>query len=231
MSHDHSIEQLQEAWRASTGRHAGGGECPSDETLFNAVEGRVDAESLQRIVGHTARCGACAQSWRAAVEIQRARPDVAGLARQQSPPHRQPVNWALAAAAAVAATVGVVWMLPQFDPGAPPPGDGSVLRGDRQSDFRVEAADQIRLPDEALVLSWEAISDATTYRVRIADSNLHMIHAAHVDEPEFRLPADALTELDAGETLYWSVTAELQDGSQLHSETGSTLVERTGENE
>lgn len=221
-----SIEALKKAWQAGTDRHAGGRECPSDETIFDAVQGSLETRERHRIIAHLSQCGACAQSWRAAVELQRARPDVTEAAEWKRPAHRRPVNWALATAAGIAATIGVVWMVPQIDPGVPPPGDTSVLRGDEQPGFRLLTPNETTLPADALVLSWEPIDDAKAYRVRVTDANLETIHADSVETTEVAVPAAALGDVGDGETLYWQVIAELEGGTELRSRTGTVVVER-----
>jgi len=223
---EHSIETLRNAWRAATDRQAGGRDCPSDETIFDVAQGRLDAEQRQHIIAHTAVCGACAQSWRAAVELQRARRDVSDATNRKSPVHRQPVGWALAAAAALAAVLGIVWMLPHIDPGILDPGSPSVLRGDEQSGFTLDGPDSIRLPGERIVLSWQTVEGAGQYFVRILDVDMTTLHTASVDAPRFDFPTDSLERISDGERLYWFVIAELEDGTRLRSETGTMIVKR-----
>lgn len=224
---DQSIEALRKAWQADTSRHAGGRDCPADEMIFDAAWGRLETGERRRIVAHLAHCGACAQSWRAAVELQRARPDVTETADWKRPARRQPLNWALAAAAAIAAAIGIVWMLPQIDPGIPPLGDPSALRGDERHAFQLLTPDQASLSADALVLSWESVEGARTYRVRVSDADLETIHAASVETTEVTVPTEALGDIGDGDILYWYVTAELEGGTELRSETGTVVVERT----
>ncbi|MEX2499803.1 MAG: hypothetical protein WD397_13120 [Wenzhouxiangellaceae bacterium] len=223
---EHSIETLRNAWQAATDRHAGGRDCPSDETLFDVAQGRLDAEERQRIIAHTAVCGACAQSWRAAVELQRARPDISDATDRKRPAHRQPASWMLAAAAALAAALGIVWMLPHIDPGVLDPGTPSVLRGDEQSGFTLDGPDSIRLPAERISLSWQAVEGAAQYHIRVSDATLNTLHAGSASASRFDFPADALRQIADGERLYWFVIAELEDGTRLRSETGTMIVKR-----
>lgn len=219
-------ELLQKAWRVDTARSRGGRDCPGDEAIYEAVAGSIPPPERRRIIEHTAECGACAQSWRLATELRRARPDVVAAEHRSRRDFHRPVTWTLAAAACVFAAVGVFWLLPHFDPGTPPPGDGSVLRGGQEQEFALEGPDEFRLSDESIVLSWEAVEGAREYRLRIVGEDLENLHVQRLDSTRIALPPAALSQTDDGETVYWFVQAELENGTQRRSKTASAIIRR-----
>jgi len=224
MSQHPSNESLEQAWRADYEPYADGQECPSDAEIFEAVTQGVDIEHRRSIVEHTAICGACAQSWRIAAEIERARPGIIQADDQFQARWRRPVPWAVAAAAVSIMAIGVVWMLPQIDPGTPPPGDVSVLRGNDVEGFGINAPDEVTISGEPPVLSWQAVDNAREYHVRIVDDELNPVYAATVETNRLKLPTEALYDSDDGQTIYWYVLAMLTDGAQRRSETKTIVV-------
>jgi hypothetical protein len=215
---------LHRAWRADTRRHEDGRHCPSDEAIFEAATGGADADQRRRVIEHIALCGACAQSWRLAAELEHARPGVA-RAEHRFGHNRRPGNLALAAAATVVAAIGIVWLLPQFDPGTPPPGNGSVLRGVEEDRFNLAGPDVFR-PGDGIVLSWRALEGAKEYRVSIFDEHLETLFAQTVTTARLALPGDALDAAADGDTVYWFVQAEMADGSRHRSETATAILRR-----
>lgn len=212
------IGQLQEAWLASTRRSADGG-CPDADRLFDAVSGALPPDQVSEVVMHTVRCGACAQSWRVAMELQRARSDVA---RPSFSPRPLSVVWA--AAAALMLVVGVVWMLPLIDPGPPGPGDQSIMRGNDQGAIGLLVADRSAVPLDQFRLRWEAVDSASEYRIRVSDAGLTPVYSGTTQEAEIVVPETHFETLSDGDELFWFVVARLDDGSELRSATGTVIL-------
>lgn len=222
-------ELLQQAWLADTQRHADGRHCPSDETIYEAATGTANTAQRRRVVEHIAICGACAQSWRLAAELERAQPNVT-RAEHRFRRARQPVNLALAAAAAIFAAVGIVWLLPQFDPGTPPPGNSTVLRGAEEEMFTLEGPDVFQ-PGDGIALSWQALEGAEEYHLNVFSEQLETLFTQTVETARLVLPGDALDAAADGDTVYWFVQADMRDGSRRRSETATAIVRRaTGSN-
>jgi hypothetical protein len=221
------MKSLERAWRTDVTPHDDGRHCPGDEAIHDAVTGTASIEQRRRIVDHTAVCGACSQSWRLALELERAQPGVTVMeARPRQAPQRA-VNWIMAAAAAIVAAIGIVWLLPQFDPGIPPPSGSSVLRGNEQRTFELQGPKEFRLDEASLTLSWEPVEGAREYRVRIVNEALVGLHAETVDEARLTLSSKVLEQTVDGQTIFWFVQAEMSDGSVLRSETASAIVRRS----
>jgi hypothetical protein len=137
------------------------------------------------------------------------------------------LNGVLAAAAAVVAVVGISLMLPRMDPGTPPPTGGSVLRGDDLQQFAVTGPSELRPGDgQPIVFTWEPVPEVRDYRVRLLDDELASLYSARVDTERLELPAGALSDVEDGETIFWFVQAELNDGSQRRSTTATSIVRR-----
>jgi len=227
MSDSPTHETLKRAWRSGTNRADGGRHCPDDAEIYEAATGSADTDTRRRIVEHTARCGACAQSWRLAAELERARPDVVRAEERFRRPRDRFLNGVLAAAAAVVAVVGISLMLPRMDPGTPPPSAGSVLRGDDLQQFAVTGPSELRLGNgQPIVFTWEPVPEVRDYRVRLLDDELASLYSARVDTERLELPAGALSDVEDGETIFWFVQAELNDGSQRRSATATSTVRR-----
>jgi len=62
-------------------------DCPSPETIWSAVRGELPPQTLREVVEHTARCAACAEDWRLAVEVNRQAEE-----QEEAVPGRLPAN-------------------------------------------------------------------------------------------------------------------------------------------
>ncbi len=77
-----------------------------------------------------------------------------------------------------------------------------------------------------LFRSWEPVPEVRDYRVRLLDDELASLYSARVDTERLELPAGALSDVEDGETIFWFVQAELNDGSQRRSATATSTVRR-----
>ncbi len=221
MSKTDDTGRLQQAWQNLT-EPTTAGECPDDSRLFDAASGRLASNQVREVVLHTAHCGQCAQSWRVALELQRARGNVG-----RKPFRLRPVPVAWAAAAAIMLGLGVISMLPQFDPGTPAPGDRSIVRG-----IGVQTVDLL-VPERAVLLAdgfhlrWSEVPVASEYRVRVMDANLVEVFSGTTLETGIVLSRHDLEHLSDGDELYWYVIARLDDGSELRSVTRTAILARS----
>src|SRR4051812_2166144 len=65
------LAKLRAAFTAPADDSPAPEDCPSPETIWSAVRGELPPQALREAVDHTARCAACAEDWRLAVEVNR----------------------------------------------------------------------------------------------------------------------------------------------------------------
>jgi len=224
-----NTDDLKHTWQADTDRALQGRDCPDNERIFDAVAGTLPVSERRKLIAHTSVCGACAQAWRVALELQRAMPaDTSSNVRQLPARARFPTRaptWALAAAAAVTLALGVAWLLPLLDGpfgGGMP--DQPVLRGVEDQAIELLIPDRTEINREALVLSWRSAEEVIQYRVRISDAELNVLYASATSQTRLRIPPEVLASVDTGAELFWQVTAELPDGETARSPTGTIIV-------
>jgi len=219
-----NTDDLKRAWEADTHRALQGHDCRDNERIFDAVTGTLPVKERRELIAHTSVCGACAQAWRVALELQRAKPAESTTNVHQLPTRPRFPTWALAAAAAITLALGVAWLLPLL--GGPFGGvpDQPVLRGTEDQTIELLIPDHTEINRDALVLSWRSAEDVIQYRVRISDAELNVLYATATSETSLRVPAGKLESVDASSELYWQVTAELSNGETARSPTGTIVL-------
>lgn len=218
------LERLRAAFTAPAG-DTPDGDCPSPETIWSAVRGELPPQTLREVVDHTARCAACAEDWRLAVEVNRQAAE-----QEETVPGRLPDNvvvgrfgrWrSVAAAAALAAglLVAVGIYREAAAPGQP------TYREAPQAQMRSLVAGKA-LPHDEAVLRWTPLSGATSYDVSVSTEDLKPVASAHgQSSPEYRLPGEALATLPPGAKLLWLVDAVFPDGHRVTSPTFTTSLQ------
>jgi anti-sigma factor RsiW len=198
------LEDLRRAF-AAPDPGTPGEDCPAPETLWAAVRGELPPAALRAVVEHTARCAACAEDWRLAVELA-----PAGSPR---PAVQSSRGWRLAAAAVFCAALGGLWTWRETAPPADPAAyrTGSVLT----VEVRPQVPEGTALPADAFELRWSAPA-GSTYDLEVGTADLRVLAEAHdLAEPRFRVPAAALDGLPSGTEIYWRVTAITEDGRRI----------------
>ncbi|MBW8878904.1 MAG: hypothetical protein JF614_28460 [Acidobacteria bacterium] len=198
-------------------------DCPSPETIWAAVRGELPPQALREVVDHTARCAACAEDWRLAVEVDR---QEAAQAAETAPGKvivgrfgrfRQ-----LAAAAALAAglLVAVGVYRQAIVPSQP------IYREAQQTQVRSLLPAGQPLPRQAAVLRWTPLPGAVSYDVSVSTEDLRQVATAQGQTAaEYRLPPAALSGLPAGARLLWQVDAIFPDGHHVTSPTFTTPLQ------
>jgi anti-sigma factor RsiW len=218
------------------------------ETLGLYLDAALGLEERQRVVRHLASCRECRQQLLTAHRggsslpevkapeelVEQARslvePSVPSPGPRRTAPRRR-TAWAGAAAAVLAAVLGLVFFLPgSFEP--PPdlqtPSDPETLRsgrhpGDPQSleprsleplaPIAGQAVDGSRV-----VLSWAPAEDdpeaVRRYELTITDGTGSILFETSTSEPRAEVTAESLGP--PGER-FWSVVAVLEDGRRLES--------------
>jgi hypothetical protein len=221
------LARLRAAFTAPAADALAPEDCPSPETIWSAVRGELPPQALREVVDHTARCAACAEDWRLAVEVNRP-----AAAQEESAPDDLPGRviagrfggWrAVAAATALAASLLVaVGIYRQTGvPGQP------TYRESQQATVHSLLAAGQALPRQAAVLRWTPLAGATSYDVSASTEDLRPLASAHGQTAtELRLPPEGLAALPAGAKLLWQVEAVFPDGHRATSPTFTAVLSK-----
>jgi anti-sigma factor RsiW len=220
-------EQELTRWRAAFTAPAAAApapeECPAPETLWAAVRGELPPHEMREVVDHTARCEACAEDWRLAVEVDRQ-----GTPQTQTVPGKVIVGrfgqWRpLFAAAALAA--GLLVAVGVYREAIVPTPAPTYREGESAQVRSLLPAGQA-LPRQGAVLRWTPLAGAASYDVSVSTEDLRQLASAQGQTAaEYRLPEAALTGLPAGTKLLWQVEAVFPDGHRVTSATFTTPLQ------
>jgi hypothetical protein len=198
-------------------------DCPAPETIWAAVRGELPPHEMREVVDHTARCEACAEDWRLAVEVDRQ-----GAAQTQTAPGKvivgrfgqwRPVFAAAALAAGLLVAVGVYRE-------AIVPAQAPTYREGEAAQVRSLLPAGQAVPRQGAVLRWTPLAGATSYDVSVSTEDLRQVASAQAQTAaEYRLPEAALAGLPGGAKLLWQVEAVFPDGHRVTSPTFTTLLQ------
>lgn len=191
-----SDDRLRELFQ---GTGAPGPDCPAPEAIWDAAVGDADPAATEALLAHVQTCASCAEDWRLAHTFDH---DADGVPENVVPLKPRRGLWA-GAALVVAAAAAVLLALQSPDP------DEVSFRGGDTSVVRLVGAE---VPRTAPVVRWQAVPGATTYEVAVFDEALKRLAKQELTTTSWTLPA-AATQHDG--TLYWQVTARLDDGREL----------------
>lgn len=224
------IEDDQELthWRAAFATPAAAApapeDCPAPETVWAAVRGELPPHEMREVVDHTARCAACAEDWRLAVEVDR-----------QSTPQTQAVpgkvivgrfgQWrrpVFAAAALAAGLLVAVGVYREASVSKPTP----IFREGEATQVRSLLPAGKALPRQGAVLRWTPLAGAASYDVSVSTEDLRQVASAQGQTvAAYRLPEATLAGLPAGTKLLWQVEAVFPDGHRVTSSTFTTPLQ------
>jgi anti-sigma factor RsiW len=220
------LARLRAAFTAPADDSPAPEDCPSPETIWSAVRGELPPQALREVVDHTARCAACAEDWRLAVEVNKQAKE-----QEETAPGQLPSNvvvgrfgrWSsVAAAVALAASLLVVVGIYRQAavPGQP------TYRASQEATVRSLLAAGQALPREAAVLRWTPLAGATSYDVSVSTEDLRQVASAHGQTAAaYQLPKEALAGLPPGAKLLWQVDAVFPDGHHVTSPTFTILLQ------
>jgi len=210
-------ERLREEF-AKVRNVAGTGEnCPATERIWDSAADRLHYGENRELIRHVASCGVCAASWRMAR-------DLVGEEAAARPRGRSSRPWwvGLAAAAMIVLAAGLFALKQYRTVGPAEP----VFRDWTESALVSEVPAGTVLSRNEVVLRWNGAPDGTVYDLRVTDTRLQTLHRAFgLDLPEYRVPEEALSGVQPGGVILWSVTAYLPDGRRWTSLTFRTTVE------
>ena len=223
------LAKLRAAFTAPADDSPAAEDCPSPETIWSAVRGELPPQALREVVDHTARCAACAEDWRLAVEVNRQAEE-----QEETAPGRLPSNvvvgrfaglrtWrSVAAAAALAAGlfVAVGIYREAVVPSQP------TYRAPQEATLHSLLPAGQALPREAAVLRWTPLAGAASYDVSASTEDLRQVASAHGQTATaYQLPREALAGLPPGARLLWQVDAVFPDGHHVTSPTFTTPLQ------
>jgi len=184
--------------------------CPTAEELFIAANGSAARKRFEEIVEHTVGCGACAESWRLARELN------AGLEQAAAPGRSWTRGWLLLPlAAAILLAVGLPLMRQWSGDSSAP-----VWRAGGQREITSLQPEDKPLPRDQFMLRWSEPAPGARYRVDVGGERLEPIATGdELVRPEFQVPAAALASLPDGAKILWRVQARLPDGRVVLSPT------------
>ena len=204
-------DRLCDAFGATPDDDVSSGNCPSDETIWEAAQGDLDTLALEQVLDHTASCAACAESWRMA----RAIGDEVGV-RQAGKLATFPARRRVLMLGAVAATILLAFLVvPTLDEPPVPPVEFRDPSG-VEIESLLDESDTVSR--DAVTLRWTGGPTGTLYTVEVADENLAvLVRSEPQEQSEYAVPARALESVPAGGTLYWRVEAVLPDATRASS--------------
>lgn len=213
-------EGLRERYlKPAVGADRGSG-CPPPETSLRVVLHELPAAARRAFADHAATCASCAVEWNLAREyvtearlVAETRPARAGFGLR---------HWA-AMAAAAATVAAMILFIPRTDE-VPP--ESPVLRtvGPETVASLVDAT--VGLPADRFVLRWTPGPEGTRYDIRVTDRRLEPLAGARsLQQAEFLVPTEGLTDLESGSVVLWQVESILTDGSRVSSPTFSARLE------
>lgn len=227
MSEDRAfVDFLRRHFRALAEGQVGGPDCPPADQVWRAIHGELRRHELMEVVEHVGVCGACAEQWRVAREM-----DLGELAATEAAPassrKRSPaVRWgALAAAAAIGfVLIGVgLYVIPPGQQTTAP-----VLRSGEITEIRSLVPEDVPLPRAGLRLRWTPGPEGSLYTVRIRTEELSpLVSAEGLAAPEYLVPQERLLECE-DDRLLWQVVVFPPDGGQITSNTFFVELEPRG---
>ena len=215
---DFELDRLRRAFASLEGRAPGPG-CPEPERLWSAARGELPAEVVRSLVGHLVECGACAEAWRLALEVEPRAAQPSAVASRPAPPRLSRIGWgALAAGMTVALAASVVLRQPPERP----PG----FREGTRNDIRSLISEKEALPRARCVLRWSPGPEGTTYNLQVATERLEKVSEARgLTAAAYQVSPRALGSLSSGAKLLWRVEAVAPDGARVTSATFVARVE------
>ena len=215
---DLELDRLRRAFASLESRAPGPG-CPEPERLWAAARGELPADVVRPMVLHLVDCGACAEAWRLAREVEplRAQPP-AVVAR----PARGRPSWTFWGALAAGMTVALAASVVLHQPSERTPG----FREGTRIDIRSLVPEGDALPRTGCVLRWSPGPEGTTYNLQVATERLEKISEARgLTSAAYQVPPQALGSLPSGAKLLWRVEAVAPDGARATSATFVSRVE------
>jgi hypothetical protein len=217
MSVDAEMERLRAAFASRSGQ-APGPACPAPERLWSAARGERPPAEVRPLVLHLAECGACAEAWRLAREVDAPAPSPAAATRPR-PAGPAWIRWGALAATVVLAAGAAIALRQRSEP-APEFREG--MRGG----IRSLVPETQSLPRTRCVLRWSPGPDGTTYNLTVATAGLEKVAEARgLTAASYEVPPRALASLPPGARLLWQVEAVAPDGSRATSATFVSRVE------
>jgi len=218
---DRIVERLKRGFASlEENGPAAGGDCPSPDTIWDAVHQALEPREARAVAQHLAECPGCAADWRVAMQSGEESASVAPA----SAPQRSPRRWALAGAAAAALLV--VGGIAAYEIAGRLERSAPTYRAPAGEEIRSLLPDEALLPRDRAVLRWTPVGSGTLYSGEIGRPDLTPLDVGYdLEEAEYRIPPAALEPVEPGGTVVWQVEASLPDGRRILSEAFLATIE------
>lgn len=217
------------------------GRCPDPEQVFDAAHGDLAPDAVAHLTDHVARCPACAEAWRLALELEprettaeviplfpRGAPRPPSRSELEPEPVDEPVpeggwlrrtaGFAVGAVAVVAVLVTLA-ILPTYLDRPGKAFDDDAPRLTTTADARTIAR------GAPVPLAWSGAPPDTVYDVIVTDEARAVVASATaLAEPSWTLPGPLTAALEPGSRLSWRVDARTPDGTALASPTWTLIL-------
>jgi len=184
---------LGKAYRAL--QEKGSEACPQPETLAALAAGELAGEQRQRTANHVVRCRSCTESTQILIQTHA---EAGGGSRARGGLLARTAG--LAAAAVVAIVAARLLLAPRPEP--------SAERGAARN-LQVVPADGASLSSPPEQFSWQAESDAESYRVKLFDDTGEPVWQSDAaKETRAAFPPADRVRLSKGKAYFWNVEVE-----------------------
>lgn len=202
-------------------------DCPDPDLIFETAMGESSVEKTRVLADHCVACPACTIAWKMARELALQADQPMPAAAEESIDGRWAAplwrRW-IPAAAALAASLALVALLVPWREARDP--QDSVLRTLGDTTIESHISEDEALAADRFVLRWSAGPEGARYDVRVTDRRLNLLaRAISLEQPEFKVPAAALEEMEPGSVVLWQVEAALPDGQRIVSRTFATRLD------
>jgi hypothetical protein len=188
--------ELGARYRLGTTPERDRSDCFSAEQLAEAASGQ-DLPMRERAIDHAARCAACAEELRLALDLE---PWARRAGRAVGP--RSLPAWLPVAAALLLALGAVLWVRTSR-----PPREAEPRRGMSETAPAVRPSDGESLAAAPEALSWQALPGARAYSVELFDAESTPIWSSgRLDAARAELPAEIRSKISAGGEFFWRIT-------------------------
>ncbi|ANM30329.1 hypothetical protein ABI59_13235 [Acidobacteria bacterium Mor1] len=191
-----------------------GEHCPDADLIWQAAHGEAKPAELDAVVDHLAGCPSCAEAWRLAMPEERGTVVSVPAGRFGGSS-----GWIVFAGGLAAAALALAVFVAPMESSTRPDLAPTLRNADTQPIVSL-LDESVPLSREDCVLrwQWEGGPESVTYDIEVTETDLDPIDSAHgLEQPQYRVPPEALEGLEPGDKLVWRVEASLPDGRRSAS--------------
>lgn len=186
------------------------------DRIWQFLTGELDEEERAKLAEELARNPELAEAHRIGLDLWReaGEPWLGGEPAADEPARRGRFpRWGQAVAAAIVVALGVTFLLQRE-------AEEPVYRAPETARIESLLVEGAPVPRSEVVLRWRALDRPAEYSVRVLTRDLRLLAEEFVSQDtEYSLDPTRLEGLSSGDRLFWQVTARLEDGVELESDT------------